>query len=223
MASSELKVQLLETFAALITAAFGLVAALAWNETIKTAVAQVFGSPLSEQQRIVSELDLLSTIIEKKKAQLKEYDQLAQSIFYDMFGDPVTNEKGWEVKKLGEVCEKITDGTHNSPINTERGDFMYITAKNIKKDGIILNNITYVSADVHKSIYERCNPQYGDVLYIKDGITTGIATINTLREEFSLLTPHLLPLVNGCLSLVFHPTRLFSALSTVSKWKPPVV
>lgn len=59
--------------------------------------------PLSEQQRIVSELDLLSSIIEKKKAQLKEYDQLAQSIFYDMFGDPVENEKGWEVKKLGEV------------------------------------------------------------------------------------------------------------------------
>ena len=59
--------------------------------------------PLSEQQRIVSELDLLSGIIEKKKAQLKEYDQLAQSIFYDMFGDPVENPKRWEVKKLGDV------------------------------------------------------------------------------------------------------------------------
>ena len=56
--------------------------------------------PLPEQERIVSELDLLSSVIEKKKAQLHEYDQLAQSIFYDMFGDPVTNEKGWEVKKL---------------------------------------------------------------------------------------------------------------------------
>ncbi len=60
--------------------------------------------PLAEQERIVEELDLLSSIIEKKKAQLKELDQLAQSIFYDMFGDPITNEKGWEVKKLGEVC-----------------------------------------------------------------------------------------------------------------------
>ena len=67
--------------------------------------------PLSEQQRIVSELDLLSSIIEKKKAQLKEYDQLAQSIFYDMFGDPVTNEKGWEVKKLGEISEIGTGAT----------------------------------------------------------------------------------------------------------------
>ena len=67
--------------------------------------------PLSEQQRIVEELDLLSSIIEKKKAQLKELDSLAQSIFYDMFGDPVTNEKGWEVKKMGEVYKlKSGDG-----------------------------------------------------------------------------------------------------------------
>ena len=61
--------------------------------------------PLPVQERIVSELDLLSGIIEKKREQLKELDALAQSIFYDMFGDPITNEKGWEVKKLGEVCE----------------------------------------------------------------------------------------------------------------------
>lgn len=61
--------------------------------------------PLGEQERIVEELDLLSGIIEKKKEQLKAYDQLAQSIFYTMFGDPIDNPKGWETKKLGEVCE----------------------------------------------------------------------------------------------------------------------
>ena len=60
--------------------------------------------PLSEQQRIVEELDLLSSIIEKKKVQLNELDNLAQSLFYEMFGDPIINEKGWEVKKLGEIC-----------------------------------------------------------------------------------------------------------------------
>ena len=52
--------------------------------------------PIAEQERIVAELDLLSGIIEKKKAQLKAYDQLAQSIFYTTFGDPITNPKGWE-------------------------------------------------------------------------------------------------------------------------------
>ncbi len=60
--------------------------------------------PLAEQEHIVQELDLLSGIIEKKRRQLKELDNLAQSIFYTMFGDPITNEKGWEVKKLGEMC-----------------------------------------------------------------------------------------------------------------------
>ena len=62
-----------------------------------------FPSSLSEQERIVAELDCLSSIIERQKEQLKELDNLAQSIFYTMFGDPITNEKGWEVKKLGEL------------------------------------------------------------------------------------------------------------------------
>ena len=61
---------------------------------------------LPEQEKIVAELDCLSGIIEKKKQQLKELDALAQSIFYEMFGDPVENEKGWEVKNVGEVCEE---------------------------------------------------------------------------------------------------------------------
>ena len=62
--------------------------------------------PLPEQSRIVEELDLLSNIIEKKRQQLSELDNLAQSIFYDMFGDPVTNEKGWEVKRLDMIVSK---------------------------------------------------------------------------------------------------------------------
>lgn len=66
---------------------------------------QVPVPPLPEQEKIVSELDCLSGIIEKKRQQLKELDALAQSFFYEMFGNPVDNERGWEVKKLGEVCD----------------------------------------------------------------------------------------------------------------------
>ena len=65
--------------------------------------------PIAEQEKIVAELDCLSGIIEKKKQQLKEYDALAQSIFYEMFGDPVENEKGWVLKKVSEVA-KISGG-----------------------------------------------------------------------------------------------------------------
>ena len=66
--------------------------------------------PLSTQQSIVSELDKINELIRLKKEQLKDYGNLAQSIFYEMFGDPVVNEKGWELKKLGDVC-KFTQGT----------------------------------------------------------------------------------------------------------------
>lgn len=84
--------------------------------------------PLSEQERIVSELDLLSSIIEKKKAQLKELDNLAQSIFYDMFGDPIENPKGWEVKKLGEVGSIVAGSTPstNDESNWD-GDVNWVT------------------------------------------------------------------------------------------------
>ena len=61
--------------------------------------------PKSTQLAIVSELDKINELIRLKKEQLKDYDNLAQSLFYEMFGDPVENEKGWEVKKLGDVCE----------------------------------------------------------------------------------------------------------------------
>ena len=56
--------------------------------------------PIAEQEKIVAELDCLSGIIEKKKLQLKELDNLAQSIFYEMFGDPVENDKGWDIYAL---------------------------------------------------------------------------------------------------------------------------
>lgn len=59
--------------------------------------------PIDEQETIVAELDSLSSIIAKHKQLAEEYDRLEQSIFHDMFGDPVTNDKGWEVKKLDDV------------------------------------------------------------------------------------------------------------------------
>ncbi len=101
---------------------------------------------------------------------------------------PFALPQGWVWVRLGTVLKKITDGTHHSPPNGESGDYLYISAKNIKPTGIQLSNATYVSQVVHDEIYSRCDPEFGDILYIKDGATTGIATINTLEKPFSMLS-----------------------------------
>ena len=95
---------------------------------------------------------------------------------------------GWASGRLRYFTELIVDGTHHSPQSLPGGDYLYITAKNIKEHGFDLSEITYVTELQHREIFTRCPVQKGDVLYIKDGATAGIAMVNPLVEEFSLLS-----------------------------------
>ena len=157
--------------------------------------------PIKEQQRIVNIIESLFAKLDRAKElienTLAQFEQNKMAILHKAFTGELTAKwrkennidlSSWQDYQLKDICEKITDGTHNSPINTDLGDYMYITAKNIKEEGIDLSKITYVSSDIHEKIYARCNVEFGDVLYIKDGATTGIATINTIKEQFSLLS-----------------------------------
>ena len=123
--------------------------------------------PLPEQEKIVAELDCLSGIIEKKKQQLKELDALAESIFYTMFGDPITNEKGWEVKTIKEVA----------PQQEYKGD---VPCKNGK---YWLLNLDMVAPNTGE-IIEQCLFEYEDI---------GNSTIkfNSDNVLYSKLRPYL--------------------------------
>ena len=159
--------------------------------------------PLSEQQRIVEELDLLGSIIEKKKAQLAELDKLAQSLFYEMFGDPITNEKGWEVKKLADACTCITDGDHMPPPKVDKG-IPFITISNIDKQSreIDFRETFFVPQSYYDSIKEERKVQTGDVLYTVTG-SYGIPIIVNENRKFcfqrhiALLRPNKLQ-VSSC-------------------------
>ncbi len=72
-----------------------------------------------------------------------------------MFGDPIRNEKGWEIKKLFEVAD-VRDGTHSSPRYIENG-IPLVTSKNIKKDGINFENINFISEEDYNNINKRSN------------------------------------------------------------------
>jgi len=132
--------------------------------------------PLEVQKEIVAEIEGYQKVINGAHAVL------------DHYRPHIPIHPDWPMAELGKSCETIMDGTHLSPSNTKTGDRLYITSKNVRENYLDFSNISYISEKDHRAIYSRCPVRTGDVLYIKDGANTGLAAINTLTEEFSLLS-----------------------------------
>lgn len=140
---------------------------------------------IADQQRIVAELDCLNEMIALKHEQLKEFDKLAQSIFYDMFGDIYSTT--FEVKTLNEVCEFIKDGTHQTPTYTEdkENGVKFLSAKDVVSGYINWTNIKHIPYELHEELYKRVAPKRNDLLLCKNG-TTGICAIVDTDEIFDI-------------------------------------
>ena len=105
---------------------------------------RLFVPSIQTQYQIVEELDSLTSIIEKQKKQLEELDNLAQAIFYDMFGDPIENEKGWKMNKVSNLSIKMSTGPFGSMLH--KSDYTVngipsINPQNINNRKIITNDI----------------------------------------------------------------------------------
>ncbi len=163
--------------------------------------------PLPEQQAIAAFLDRetgrIDTLIAKKERLLELLAEqrtalISRAVTKGLDASVKLKPSGvewlgdvpehWEVKKIVFLLNRLQDGTHFSPDSDFTGEYLYITAKNIKENGFNLSEITFVTKEAHKEIYRRCPVKKGDVLYIKDGATAGIAMVNTLEEEFSMLS-----------------------------------
>ena len=155
---------------------------------------------LATQQRIAAILDQADAIIQNNRAIVQKYDALTQSLFLDMFGDPVRNEKGWEKDILKNVCTKITDGTHDTPERLNKG-IKFITGKHIKPFFVDYENSDYVTKEIHMEIYKRCNPEFEDILYTNIGVNFATAALNVVDYEFSMKNVALLKykrnIING--------------------------
>lgn len=131
---------------------------------------QISLPPKSTQLTIVSELDKINELIRLKKEQLKDYDNLAQSIFYEMFGDPVENEKGWEVKKLGELCDKISNG-YNAKLeeDTYKSEgIMYFRCQNVWRNHFDYSDLVYIDEDTNQKM-KSSSLKHNDFLITKIG------------------------------------------------------
>ena len=90
----------------------------------------------------------------------------------------------WEWCRLGSILNKLSDGTHSTPQYFESG-VPFISVKDISSGYLDFSRCKYISKDKHKELYERCNPECGDILLTKVG-TTGIPVIVDTDAEFSL-------------------------------------
>lgn len=156
--------------------------------------------PREEQERIVAELDCLSGVIEKKREQLKELDALAQSIFYQMFGGPITNEKGWEVKKLGEVCKTTSGGTPSKGHNEyyEGGTIPWLRSGEVNKM-YIYDTELFITEEGLKNSSAKWFPEntvvvamygatVGQVGILKSKMTTNQAICGIFPNEYFIPT-----------------------------------
>ena len=90
----------------------------------------------------------------------------------------------WEWCRLGSILNKLTDGTHSTPKYVESG-IPFISVKDVSSGCLDFSNCKYITKEEHKELYERCNPEQGDILLTKVG-TTGIPVIVDTNDEFSL-------------------------------------
>jgi type I restriction enzyme S subunit len=141
--------------------------------------------PLNTQRKIVAILDKAEET-RRMRARANELTQrLLKSVFLEKFGDPVTNPKGWETRRMKEVCSKITDGTHDTPKPTPTG-VPFITARHIHDRRIDFENCLFLPTKVHEVIYKRCNPTRGDVTFVNIGANIGSTAYVDVDFEFSL-------------------------------------
>lgn len=109
---------------------------------------------MDRQVQIIEELDKINELIRLKKEQLKDFDNLAQSLFYEMFGDPVENEKGWEVHLLKALCTKIGSGATpkgGSESYKEEGTSL-IRSLNIHNNEFKFKDLAYIDDDQADSL-----------------------------------------------------------------------
>lgn len=141
--------------------------------------------PLSTQLAIVSELDKINELIRLKKEQLKDFDNLAQSLFYEMFGDPVENEKGWEVKKIGDLA-LVKTGPFGSMLHKEDYicDGIPLVNPVHMKDFKIVPDLDFTISNEKASELENYLLKSNDVVFARRGDIGRCAIVSEAEQGF---------------------------------------
>ena len=145
--------------------------------------------PLAQQQRIAAILDKAAEIKAKREQAIAKLDELAQSTFVEMFGDPVTNDKNWNVAAIGDLPLFIADGNYSSkyPTASEFVDsgIPFIRANNLKQLTVIEKDLRFITAEKHKEL-AKGHLKHRDVLVITRGEIGKVGLVPKIFEDANI-------------------------------------
>ena len=134
---------------------------------------QVNEASIESQIECVSVLDRVTNLISLRKQQIAKLDELVKSRFIELFGCG-----SYPIFRLGDVCTKITDGTHKTPNYLDSG-VTFISAKNIVNGELDFTDVKYISGQEYAEIQKRCQTEMGDILLSKSGSLGAPAIVKT--------------------------------------------
>lgn len=107
---------------------------------------------IEQQMQAVENLERVSSIIQLRKQELQKLDELIKARFVELFGNPIVNERGWDVAELNSVCDGIGDGLHGTPEYDMDGGYPFINGNNLM-NGVI--EITPATKMVDEATYKK--------------------------------------------------------------------
>lgn len=138
---------------------------------------RVFLPSLQEQRRIAAILDEADALRAKRRVALAHLDEMAQAIFVEMFGDALSNSKGWPQQRCANLCKRITVGVVVRPASYyQNTGIPAIRGTNIKVDGIDMTEAVYFSSHDNENTLSKSRVWKGDIVIVRTG-RPGLAAI----------------------------------------------
>src|SRR5690554_5775586 len=134
--------------------------------------------PLSDQLHIANLLSKAENLIVQRKESIRLLDEFLKSTFLEMFGDPVRNEKGWEMLSGNDYLSRLTVGVVIKPASYYVSEgVIALRSLNIRPNRIQLDNLVYFSKSVNENELSKSILREGDVVFVRTGMTGTAAII----------------------------------------------
>ncbi len=157
---------------------------------------------LKIQIQIAEILSKADSLINKRKEGINLLDKLLKSTFFEMFGDPFSNPKKFEIKKFENIFENIIYGTSTPPIYDKVG-IPFIRATNIKKGRIVEKDLVFIS-QIEANKIPKCKLSEGDMIIVRSGANTGDTATIPEKYENAYAAFDLIIKINKISSIFFN-------------------